>query len=300
MNWTGYRRAGDAPEALDFLEEAGGKGRLIAGGTDLLLQLRRGERHAELLVDITAIEELKGIAEGDGWIRIGAGVTHGEVAKHPVIRKEAAVLSEGCGHMGSPQIRNMGTLGGNIVSAQPAADGAVALMALESEIKVVSKGSERWMALEDAYRDIGVSAVDPSREIVTEIRFRKPGKHGLTGFFRMARRKALILPSLNGAVVLVFDAALGRVERARIALGPVAKRPYRARTAEACLESGMLSAELIAEAARIAAEEAEPRTSPLRGSGAYRKEMVRLYLGRTIAGIVEGMTVEGMKKERPQ
>ena len=287
MNGFAYQRPKDIAEALQFLEEAGGRGRVIAGGTDLVLQVKRGENHADVLVDITGIQGLKKIEEEDGWIRIGALVTHAEIAKSPLIRSEAQALSEGCGQVGSPQIRNMGTLAGNIISAQPAADGAIPLMALESEIKVVSKSSERWMPLEAAYRGIGRSAVDATREIVTEIKFKKLGKSEATGYFRMARRKALTLPSLNGAVAILFDPSLSRMEKARIALGPVADRPYRARRAEAYLESAEVSPESIAEAGRIASEEADPRTSLLRGSGTYRKAMVRLYLTRTIQAMLD-------------
>jgi aerobic carbon-monoxide dehydrogenase medium subunit len=293
MNWTAYKKPRDLSEALTLLEQAGGRGRLIAGGTDLVLQVKGGKIHADLLVDITGIPRLKQIEEEDDWIRIGALVAHAEVAKSPLIRREAKALSEGCGQVGSPQIRNMGTLAGNIISAQPAADGAIPLMALDAEIRVVSKSSERWMPLEEAYRGIGCSAVDATREIVTEIRFKKLGRNGVTGFFRMAKRKALILPSVNGAVAILFDSSLRRVEKARIAIGPVANKPYRARGAEASLESAELSPESIADAARIASEEANPRTSLLRGSGIYRKEMVGLYLTRTI----QGMLNETKKRE---
>ena len=117
MNWSAYKKPEDLAEALTFLEKAGGRSRLIAGGTDLVRQLKRGECHADLLVDITGIQGLKKIEEEDGWIRIGASVTHAEVAKNPLIRREAKALSEGCSQVGSPQIRNMGTLAGNIISA---------------------------------------------------------------------------------------------------------------------------------------------------------------------------------------
>ena len=287
MNWIAYEKPEELSEALTFLEKAGGRGRLIAGGTDLVLQLKRGEYHADLLVDITGIQGLKKIEEEDGWIRIGASVTHAEVAKDPLIQREARALSEGCAQVGSPQIRNMATLVGNIISAQPAADGAIPLMALESEIKVVSKSGERWMSLEETYRGIGLSAVDATKEIVTELRFKKLGKNGETGFFRMARRKALALPILNGALAIIFDPSMRRMEKARIAIGPVAEKPYRARSAEAYLESAEISPEAIAEAARIASEEADPRTSLLRGSGSYRKEMVGLYLKRTIQRLLD-------------
>jgi carbon-monoxide dehydrogenase medium subunit len=294
MNWIAYEKPRRLDEALTLLETAQGKGRLIAGGTDLVLQMQRGERHAALLVDITGIPEFDRIEAQDGWIHIGAAATHAQVARNPLIRQEAQALAEGCLQMGSPQIRNMATLAGNIVSAQPAADSAIPLLALEAEIRVVAKGQERWLPLEEAYLGIGLSAVDATREIVTEIRFRKQEDRSATGFFRLARRKALTLPMLNGALAVRFDPASSRLEKARIAIGPVATRPYRAKRAEAYLESHPLSPDTIAEAARIAAEEAAPRDSLIRGGAAYRKEMVRIYLNRTLQGMVD----EARKEEQ--
>ena len=287
MKWIDYRKPKDVTEALALLEKARGRGRLIAGGTDLVLQLKRGEYQADLLVDISGMEELKQIQAEDGWIRIGAGVTHGEVARSSLIQREAKALAEGCGQVGSPQMRNIATLMGNVLTAQPAADGAIPLMALEAELRVVSMSGERWVALEEAYRGIGLSAIDATKEIATVVRFRKLGDHGSSRFFRMARRKALALPILNGAVAIVFNPSMNRIEKASIAIGPVADRPFRSRDAEVCLRSKEISPELISEAARISSEEARPRSSLLRGSDIYRKEMVRLYVVRTIQRIID-------------
>ena len=288
MNWVAYRKPESIVEALALLDEAAGRGRVMAGGTDLIPQLRQREYGADLLVDITGIEELKHIREDDGWIQIGAAVTHAEVAKNSLIRKEARALAEGCAQVGSPQIRNMATLVGNVISAQPAADGAIPLTALEAEIKVASKAGERWVSMEETYREVGVSSVDASRELATMVRFKKLGGKRQTRFFRMCRRKALALPILNGAVVILLDSSLKRIQEARIALGPVAEKPFRPRDAEAYLQSKEISPEIILEAARIASVQANPRTSLLRGSDAYRKEMIRLYLVRTIQDLLGG------------
>jgi len=292
MNWIAYEKPKNLDEALRLLERAGGKGRVIAGGTDLILQLKKREYLADLLVDITGIQDMKRIREEDGWVRIGAGVTHREVARNSMIQREARALAQGCGQVGSPQIRNMGTLVGNVVSAQPAADGAIPLMVLEAELKLVSSAGERWMALEKAYRGIGLSAIDATREVVSEVRFRKSGERCATGFFRMARRKALALPILNGAVSLQLDFSKDRIEKARIAIGPVAEKPFRSRRAETYLESAAISPKNLLEACRIASEEANPRTS-LRGSAGYRKEMIRVYLFRTIERILDELRKTG-------
>jgi CO/xanthine dehydrogenase FAD-binding subunit len=288
MNGVAYERPNSIAEALTLLVRAAGRGRVIAGGTDLILQLRRREYRPDLLVDITGIEELKQIQEQDGWIQIGAAVTHAEVAKNSLIQKEARALAEGCARVGSPQIRNMATLVGNVISAQPAADGGVPLTALEAEIKVVSKAGERWVSMEESYRGVGISSVDASSEVATMVRFKKLKGKGQTRFFRMCRRKALALPILNGAVVILLSSSTNRIQEARIALGPVAEKPFRPRTAEAYLQSKETSPEIILEAARIAAAEANPRTSLLRGGEVYRREMIRLYLGRTIQDLLEG------------
>jgi carbon-monoxide dehydrogenase medium subunit len=286
MKWAAYQKPKDLSEALTLLEEAKGKGRVMAGGTDLIVQLKRGEHRADLLVDITGINELKKIEEKDGWIRIGAGVTHAEVAKSPLIQREAKALAKGCGHIGSPQIRNMATLVGNVISAQPAGDGAIPLMALEAELRAVSKNGERWITLEKAYQGVGISVIDATKEVATEVRFKKIGELGGTEFFRMARRKALALPILNGAVVILFNTSKDRIEKARIAIGPVSEKPFRPRRAEAYLESKEISHEGLLEACQIASEEANPRDS-LRGSAFYRKEMVRVNLIRTIEKILD-------------
>lgn len=292
MNWKAYEKPNDLREALRLLEQACGMGRVIAGGTDLMPQVRRGECHADLLVDITGIAALKGIKEEDGWIFIGAGVTHAEVAGHPILQREAKALAEGCRKVGSPQIRNMGTLVGNVVTAQPAADGAIPLMVLEAGLQVTSNQGERWVPLEDAYRGIGYSAIDATREIVTRVRFQRLGERAGTGFFRMARRKALALPIVNGAVSIKLSPSGKRVEKARIALGPVAEKPFRSREAEARLESGDLSHEILLAVSRIASEEANPRTSD-RGGSAYRKEMVRVQLFRLLEKVVKEAREKG-------
>ncbi len=282
MNWKRYERASDLNGALTLLDRAEGTGRVIAGGTDLVLQLGQRQKSAELLVDVTGIDELRGLCASGAWIRIGAAVTHREAAASGLLREEAAVLAEGCGMVGSPQIRNIATLMGNVITAQPAADAAVPLTALGAELRVVSAAGERWVPLEEAYRGVGESAIDATREVATEIRFRRPGAGAKTRFFRLARRKALALPVLNGAVCLWRDGDAGRIREARIALGPVAARPFRARQAEACLTSDRITAALLEEAARLAAGEATPRTSLIRGSEEYRRAMIRLYLTRTL------------------
>jgi len=282
MNWKAYYKPKTVAEALALLDQAEGKARLIAGGTDLVLQLRWGEPTADFLVDITEIDELKDIREQDGWVYIGAAVTHNEIAKNALIRKEASALAEGCTKVGSPQIRNVATLVGNVIAARPAGDGAIPLLALEAQIKIVSKTGETWMPIEETYQGVGRSAIDSTSQVATELKFKVMGEKRRTKFFRMARRKALALPILNGAVAILSGSGSNRIQKIRIALGPAAERPFRPQMAEAYLESQEISPESIRQTGRIASEEARPRTSHLRGSAFYRKEMIRLYLARAL------------------
>jgi CO/xanthine dehydrogenase FAD-binding subunit len=282
MNWKAYYKPKTVAEALSLLDRADGKARIIAGGTDLVLQLRMGEPTADFLVDMTEIDELKDIREQDGWMHIGAAVTHHAIGKNALIRKEAAALAEGCAKVGSPQIRNVATLMGNVIAARPAGDGAIPLLALEAQIKIVSKTGETWMPIEETYRGVGRSAIDSTREVATELKFKAMGEKRRTKFFRMSRRKALALPTLNGAVAILMDSPSKRIQKVRIALGPAAERPFRPQMAEAYLESKEIVPESIREAARIASEQARPRTSHLRGTNFYRKEMIRLYLTRAL------------------
>jgi CO/xanthine dehydrogenase FAD-binding subunit len=260
---------------------------VIAGGTDLILQLRNGECNADIMIDITGVEELKHIREDGDWVLIGAAVTHAEVAQNALIRKEGGALAEGCSRVGSPQIRNMATLMGNVINARPAADGMIPLAALEAEIKVADEMGEHWIPMEETCLGVGQTCVYHGRELATAIRFKKMGERRRSGFFRLSRRKSLALPMLNGAVVLHMDDAANRIKKARIALGPVAEVPFRPHRAEECLESRDLSPDLVNEAARIASEEANPRKSILRGSVDYRKDMVRVMVARTLQDLLE-------------
>jgi len=288
MKWVDYQKPKNLDEALRLLQQANGRGRVIAGGTDLIVQLKRKVFVADLLVDITGIEELRQMGEEDGWIRIGAGVTHAEVARSHLILREAMALAQGCRRMGSPQIRNMGTLVGNVVNAHAAGDGAVPLMALEAELKVASNGGDRWVALEEAYCGVGLSAVDSTKEVATEVRFKKLGEHSQTGFFRMAKRKALAPPIVNGAIAISLGPFRDRIKKARIAIGPFAYKPFLSKKAEAYLESTEISDGHILQACHMASTEGNPRTT-LQASDLYRKKMVEVHLLRTMKGILDGL-----------
>ena len=278
--WDSFVAATSISDALQTLSRLRGEGRIIAGGTDLVLQAQRGQCPSRAMVDVTRIPGLSRIEEEDGTIRIGATATHAEIAASPLVRLKARVLSQACGSVGGPQIRNVGTLVGNVVNALPAADGAVALSALDAEVEVATLTGTAWLPIAELYEDVGVCTVDPRIQMVTAIRFGSllPG----TGcdFRRLARRRALVLPIVNAAVVVgVRDAAFDVV---RIAVGPVARTPYRATAAEESLVGHTVSDELIDRAAELAARDARPRSSALRGSKEYRTAMVEVLVRRAL------------------
>jgi len=170
--WDEYLFPASVEEALEMLEAYGGEARVIAGGTDLVLQSQRGQCPAKAMVDITRIPGLDHIEEQDGLIYIGAQVTHAQVAASPLIRSRAGVLAEACGSVGGPQIRNVGTLVGNVVNALPAADGAIALFALDAEAEVAEQAGRRWTPIAALYAGVGLCTVDPCTALITQLRFR--------------------------------------------------------------------------------------------------------------------------------
>jgi CO/xanthine dehydrogenase FAD-binding subunit len=287
MKWEEYLVPTSLGEALAMLKERRGQARVIAGGTDLIIQLKKEEATARCLVDLTNLDELKGIELEGGFIRIGACVTHQELASSSLIRERAAALAEGASQVGSPQIRNMGTVGGNIVNAQPAADTVVPLMALEAEVEVASREGTRWDPLGGLCVGPGQCTVDATAEILTTVRFRALDPNQGSAFERLAKRKALSLPILNAAAVVTLDGGGNTFQEVRLAVGPIGPTPARALSAEEALRGAAVEAQAIAAAMEIAAQEAQPRSNPLRGSREYRQEMVRVLLRRSIERAVQ-------------
>ena len=278
--WTAYLWPQTVEEALEMLAAHAGQARIIAGGTDLVLQARQGQCESTVMVDVTRIPGLDLIEERDGYIWIGPQVTHAQVAAAPLIQARAGVLAAGCGSVGGPQIRHVATLVGNVINAMPAADGAVALFALDAEVEVAEPAGRRLLPIAELYAGVGTCTLNPCAQLVTGLRFRPlPAGWGWS-FKRLAQRRALILPMLNVAVVA--RVAEGRFGEARIAVGPVAATPLRAGKAEKALRGSPVSAETIAEAARLALEASHPRDSAVRGSGEYRRAMVEVLVRRGV------------------
>jgi carbon-monoxide dehydrogenase medium subunit len=282
MKWEEYLVPASLEEALSMLAQYEGQARVIAGGTDLVPQLKNKEREVRCLVDVSRLPELKGIHRQGDVIRIGAGITHQKLASSRLLQEQASVLAEGAAAVGSPQIRYMGTVGGNVVNAQPAADTAIPLVALGAEAEIASATGTRRIPLEDLYVRPGESKVDASSEILVALRFPALGRRWGSAFVRLAKRRSLSLPILNAAAVVHLDGEGTVVEEVSLALGPVALTPFRARQAEEALRGRSMDAETLASALEIASQEAQPRSNPLRGSAEYRREMVKVLLRRAL------------------
>jgi len=282
--WQKYLFPATVQEALEMLAAHGGQARIIAGGTDLVLQSQRGQRAATVMVDITRIPGLDGIEEHEDYVTIGCQATHAQIAASPLIHQKAEVLALACGSVGGPQTRNVGTLVGNVVNALPAADGAVALFALDAEVEVVDAEGRRWLPIAEMYAGVGQCTIDPCVQMVTAIRFRPLSNGWASAYQRLANRKALALPILNAAVVVGLED--GVCSEVRIAVGPVAPTPFRAREAEAALVGQPPTPEAVVRAARLAADAANPRDSALRGSRDYRKAMVEVLVRRALTQAV--------------
>ncbi|MFQ5812363.1 MAG: FAD binding domain-containing protein [Anaerolineae bacterium] len=278
--WQEYLFSSSVEEALAMLAEREGRARLVAGGTDLVIQLTEGQRSADCLVDITRIPELGKMTLEDGMIVLGANVTHRQVSESALVRERATVLAQACRAVGSLQIRNVGTLGGNVVNAMPAADGTTALLALEAEAEIADGTGRKWVPLPDLFAGPGLSRVDGTREMLTAFRFQALGEGQGSALERIARRRALALPILICAVVVTLSEGGEHFESARIALAPVAPVPFRASQAEESLRGAPISLEAMARAGEIAMQESHPRSSLLRASQEYREEVIKVLVRR--------------------
>jgi CO/xanthine dehydrogenase FAD-binding subunit len=271
-----YIKAESLEQALDLLKEYTPGPRVIAGGTDLYLQ-----DLPENLIDIGSIESLKMIEETEGQLEIGAAVTHNMAATSLLISKRVTALAEACSQVGSPQVRNIGTLGGNVMNAAPAADAAVALVALGAKAELIDTlRNRRCLAVDQLYAGYNCTAVDCSSEVLLKFLL-NPCKEGEgSAFVRLAARRALALPMANAAArVKLTD---GLISDVCLVAAPIKPAPTRLSNTEnyllgkAAVEATWHNAEI------MAAEEAEVRGSLLRCTADYRKQMIGVMAGRAL------------------
>lgn len=275
-----YARPGTAKEALALLAAHKGRAAILAGGTDLVPAMRRGKARPRLLVDVKGIESLQGIrTSGRSMLVVGALVTLADLAADPAVARKAPVLARAAAGMGSPQVRNRGTAGGNICNAAPSADLAPPLIVLAARARFMTPEGTRTVPIEDFWKGPGATEVSGGRGILTAILVPAPPDGAGVSFHAHAPRAAMDLSVVSVAAMAVR--ARGRVKAARIALGACAPVPLRCRAAEAALAGSAGGIEDAERAADAVAAEACP-ISDVRASEAYRRDMAREMALRAI------------------
>ena len=285
--WQNYILAESIEQAITALTEAGESGRIIAGGTDLILELERGVReNISTVIDITKIPGLDQITEDDkGIIHIGPLVTHNHVIASPLIREKAFALLQACWEVGSPQIRNRGTIAGNLITASPANDAISPLMALDAKVTLESKRGQRIITLADFYTGVRKTVMETD-EILTDIFFDAPGEDHHSCFIKTALRKAQAISVINISVLLKLNE--GKIDEANITLGAAAPTIIHAEDAEDYLIGKILRDEVIVQAGEKTAEAART-ISDLRGSADYRNYMIGVIAKRALTAIRDGV-----------
>lgn len=256
----------------------------LAGGTDLLVRMKRNLLAPKLLVDLVAIPDMSGIELTEQGLQIGGMVTHAEIAASPLVRSHAPAVAAASAAVGSAQTRNLGTLGGNLVSCVPSIDGGPALLALEAVVTVADPDKRWQMPLEELLLEPHCSALAPDELLVDiVVPTRNLGK--ASAFEKYRRRKGLSLAVVNAAAAVELDGGSDRIGSVAIGLGAVAPTTIRARQAEDFLAGKPVRAETLEEAARIAAQETSP-IDDFRASAQYRRDLVVVLTRRVLEGAI--------------
>jgi CO/xanthine dehydrogenase FAD-binding subunit len=273
----------EPPSLEDALKAlADGGGRPMAGGTNLLPDLRARVDSTDRFVDLLGIEELRGIDRGNGRVRMGAGTTLTDILRDPGLRQAAPSLVAAAEVFAGLMVRNAATVGGNICYASPSADLVPPLLSLDAEVTLASQGGERSLPLDGFFLDYKKTVLRAG-EVLTAVSWAPPEPGAANLFYKLGRRKGDAITVTGVAVTLAAGGAAegNRCTKARIALGSVAPTVFRAKDAEAMLEGEVLTAESIEAAARAAAEACRP-IDDLRASAEYRRHTVHVLTRRLL------------------
>lgn len=284
--WNAFYIANTTEEAIRLLAELGPRARLVAGATDIILELERGARPGvDTLIDISRIPGLGEISrDTDGTIRMGGLVTHNDCASSPLIRERAFPLAKAAWEVGAPQIRNRGTVAGNLITASPANDTIPPLVALDASVRLASVRGTRTVRLSEFYTGVRKTVMQPD-EMLVEIFFKGLDEDQCGTFLKLALRRAQAISVVNAAIIL--NGELPGIDTAVITLGAVAPTIIRAVSAEQFLVDKSLDETTILRAADLAAADSRP-IDDLRGSAAYRRQMVRVLVARGLRALRDG------------
>jgi carbon-monoxide dehydrogenase medium subunit len=271
-------QAATVEEAVAALSRS--SARALAGGTDLIPAMGRGEIKPRLLVNLKPIPELAGIRPVRGAVRIGALTLVADVERSVMVQERLPLLAEAARDFGSIQIRNLATIGGNVCNAAPSADFAAALLALDARLEIRGPKGGRELDLESFFRDAGRTALRRG-EVLTALLVPRPRVRTGAAHEKLGIRRAMDLALVLAAAAVHLAPDRCKCRRVRIALGSVAPAPMRARKAEEVLEGKAVTPEAIDAAARAGAAEARP-ISDLRASAEYRRDMTRVLIRRVL------------------
>ena len=274
-------------EASRLVKDNGPGGRFLAGGTDLVIALKEKGLLPKYVVDIKKIPGLSGIRENhDGSVTIGALTTMREIEVSPSVSKNYPFLAQSAAEVGSIQIRNRATIGGNLANATPSADTAPALIALNAAARVVGVGGERIVPLEEFFKGPGQTVMSTD-EILADVTIPRTAPSLVGDYIKFSPREMMDLAYVGVAVAYNCDERDKRCDGVRIVLGAVAPTPIRAKRAEAALEGQVLSEALADKAGALAAEESKP-ISDVRSTAEYRRAMVATMTKRALLNAATG------------
>jgi xanthine dehydrogenase iron-sulfur cluster and FAD-binding subunit A len=286
-HWQQYYSVTSVDEVLELLDRFKERARIIAGGTDLLIELDRHQRQPlETLIDITRVPSIDAITIEDGLLKLGALTTHNQVVASEEARQYALPLVQACWEVGAPQIRNRATVAGNVITGSPANDTITPLMALTASVTLKSLNGERVVPLSEFYTGLRGSIIQPN-EMLTSINIpmMQPNQRGI--FIKLGLRRAQAISVVNIVCVLTLENDV--ITDAAMTLGSVAPTIIRVPEVEQYLIGKSLTPETIAEAASIAGTVPTPITD-VRSSAAYRTEMVRVLVSRALRALVQPTT----------
>jgi carbon-monoxide dehydrogenase medium subunit len=266
-------------QAFDTLELKKQSKAIIAGGTDLLLDIQQG-RHTQpdILLDVSEIDEMRHIKLEGEKIYLGGAVTHNEIMRSDLLAEHAQCVVEGCSLIGGPQVRNVATIGGNVAHALPAGDGTIALLALDAEVNIASSpGKSRWEPLVTIFAGPGRVTFDRERELLVGFRFPCRTVRGGSAFQRVMRPQGVAIAILNMAAWLQLDAAR-RINDLHIACGPAGPLPFRAYQTEDVFKGKVFEEDTFNQACRVLDQEVSLRTSRHRATQEYRHQLLPVLL----------------------
>ncbi len=275
-----YERPATVGQVLDLLEQHGARARIVAGATDLLLELQRRVRELDILIDLTAIPGLDGVTESEGRVTLGPLTTHAQVASSAVIRQRGLPLGQASLEVGSAQLRNRATIAGNLITASPANDTISALLALDATVELMSRTGRRSVALRDFYTGVRRTVMQPN-EMMTQIAFPAMSAEQSGIFAKVGLRSAQAISVVHAAIVI--SRSHGTVSAARIALGSVAPTVVLTKAADLLIGDD-LTDDSIERCAEAAAVGVNPITDA-RATAQYRSDMVRLVVTRMLRAL---------------